>query len=297
MGYVRMSGEQSIELGGVSETALIPLWGRVQAGLVDDCAVVDDSGSRLLCELDYDFSHLKDFSAKPSGRLLTLALESRTRECDWQIRSFLLGHEHGTVVNVGAGLDDPFERVDNGMATWYDIDSEEIVDLRRRAMGSAHSPRVHEIIGSVLDPDVLAKIPASPEGVLFVIQGVLMYFDQAEVALLISSISKRFGCEGVSVQMVFDSLSTTGGRFAAGAIARSGMQDAQIRWTLSDPRSLERMPALPRLAESYPMFSKTYICPAWGRGLCMAARLSDRVGAYRMNRVILPLPHPRHIHA
>lgn len=287
MSAAMRDGKMAVSLSGVAETALLPLWGRVQAGQMNEpiAAAVDDG--RVMDMLDYDFSRFDNRVLGLSERFLALALAARAREVDWQVRQFLLVHAHGTVVNVGAGLDDLFARADNGLATWYDIDSSEIVDLRLRLLPSTKEERVHELAGSVFDGSVLDRITAPDEGLLFVFSGVLMYFRPDDVRALFELLSHRFGNHPGGAQMAFDALAPAGAHLVQAMLARSGITDASIRWAPGSARGIERLSSHVRVMESYPLFEKTSICPAWGRSPGMLARASNHLGIYRMNRLLI----------
>lgn len=279
--------KRTVALGGVSETALLPLWGRAHALHMEEPILARSGDKQIMYGLDYDFSHLESRRSSLSGNVLSFTLAARAREFDWQVRSFLLAHTHGTVVNVGAGLDDLFSRTDNGLATWYEIDTAELMELRTELIESTRSPRVHEVAGSILDPAVLARIAPPAEGVLFVFSGVLMYFDPQEIERLMGLLSQYFGSQPGGAQMVFDSLTPLGSRIARSMLDRSGIHEAPIRWSPKNPRVLERFDVRPRLMESYPLCAKGSICPAWGRTLGVLARLSNRIVVYRVNRFLL----------
>jgi O-methyltransferase involved in polyketide biosynthesis len=257
---------------------------------MEESADTASNDSRVMHTVDYDFNRFESRRLKASERFMALALAARAREFDWKVRQFLQAHTHGTVVNVGAGLDDLFSRADNGLATWYDIDTEKTIELRRSLIASTESDRVTELGGSVLDPRVLARIAAPADGVLFVFSGVLMYFDDAEVKLVAELLAQYFGNHVGGAQMVFDSLDGIGAHFANAMIGRSGISEADIKWTPSGPRAIEALLPAVRVVESYPLFTKARICPAWGKKMGVLARLSNGMGLYRMNRLLLGAP-------
>ena len=97
-----------IDLSGVPETLLIPLYCRAVENQRPDALVKDERAVDLMNRLDYDFSQVK-FSA-----IDVLFTIMRVREFDRRTRDFLTAHPDGTVVSIGCGLDTRFDRVDNG---------------------------------------------------------------------------------------------------------------------------------------------------------------------------------------
>jgi len=62
----------------------------------------------------------------------------------------MIKHPRASVVNIGAGLDTTFYRVDNGLIHWYDLDLPAVFDIRRRLL--PEPDRVTYIAKSFLDP-------------------------------------------------------------------------------------------------------------------------------------------------
>ena len=48
------------------------------------------------------------------------------------LKTFLARRPRGTVVNIGCGLETNFERVDNGLLTWFDLDLPDVIALRQQ---------------------------------------------------------------------------------------------------------------------------------------------------------------------
>jgi O-methyltransferase involved in polyketide biosynthesis len=75
---------------------------------------------------------------------------ARTAILDAQVRAFLARHPEGLVVNLGAGLDTRFHRLDNGKLQWMEIDLPEVTAFRRK-LDEPASPRHTLFAGSVLE--------------------------------------------------------------------------------------------------------------------------------------------------
>ena len=54
------------------------------------------------------------------------------------------------VINLGAGFDDRFSRVDNGKILWFDLDLPDVITARKKAF--PEKERVRMIAGNRLDP-------------------------------------------------------------------------------------------------------------------------------------------------
>ncbi|MCD7998782.1 MAG: class I SAM-dependent methyltransferase [Clostridiales bacterium] len=81
-------------------------------------------------------------------------------------------------MNLGSGLDARFFRVDNGRILWFDIDLPDAMAVRQRFF--KEDKRVRQIASSILEPQWTERIPKG-RPLLFLIEGVLMYFTEEQV--------------------------------------------------------------------------------------------------------------------
>ena len=175
-------GKHSVELSGVPETMLWPLWNRAveksrRAPLIDDPLAVG-----LIDRIDYDFAGR---FGKPS-----VMHAIRARHSDDLIRDYLAqGEEPRTVVALGDGLETQFWRVDDGHVRWLSIDLPEAIAVRRRLLPD--HPRAATIAASALDPAWLDAVPRDPPPFITA-SGLLMYFEQPDVVALLTRLAARF---------------------------------------------------------------------------------------------------------
>lgn len=173
-------------LRGVAKTSLFPLYLRAIESQRYDAIIKDDRAVALVRQMNYDFSQFK-FDEDDSA-----ILSLRNQEFDRLIRYFLLRCPEAVVVHIGCGLDTRFERIDNGKIEWYDLDLPEVIELRRRFIGG-EGERYHFLSCSVFDaawPERLGVHSRSP--FLFVAEGVLQYFEEAQVKSLVLLLQRRF---------------------------------------------------------------------------------------------------------
>jgi O-methyltransferase involved in polyketide biosynthesis len=173
----------TVDLGTVQETLLIPLYGRADltrrgSPLIDDAKAVE-----MVDAIVYDFAK---FDGTPSlfGSVL------RTRIYDYWISRWLRDHPAGTVVEIGAGLNTRFERLDNGRVHWIDLDLPDAMELRRRFF--AETDRRRLFAGSVLDEEWLEAVASSPGPWFFAAEAVLIYLPEADVRRTLRRVARRF---------------------------------------------------------------------------------------------------------
>ncbi len=115
----------------------------------------------------------------------------------------LARHPQAVVVHIGCGLDTRFERVDNGRVEWYDLDLPDVIELRRKLVGG-EGERHHFLAGSMLDSAWLDTVSAHHKRpLLFLAEGVFMYFEEAQVKSLVLTLRDRFP----GAELVFDAFS------------------------------------------------------------------------------------------
>ena len=116
-----------------------------------DAIIKDQAVVSLIDRLDYDFSGYK------FGKEDEVAIILRNRQFDRFTQDFLKRFPNSVVVHLGCGLDSRFERVDNGVVEWYDLDLPEVIELRRKLLGGER-PRYHLLPCSMLDEEWQDKL-------------------------------------------------------------------------------------------------------------------------------------------
>jgi O-methyltransferase involved in polyketide biosynthesis len=139
----------------------------------------------------------------PESGLFTL----RARQFDKIVRAYVAEHPRASVVNLGAGLDTTFYRVDNGLIHWYDLDLPEVIDVRRQLL--PEPDRVTYIAKSIFDPSWCTDVRHTEEGIFIVVGGVLQWFDEPQVRQFFSMLADNFD----GGEIVFDVLLGSGGYF------------------------------------------------------------------------------------
>lgn len=224
-------GTMTLSLSPEQETLLVPLYGRAQFTRSGSPLLTDPKAVEIVEAVDYDFTAFDDDPMMLMGSVL------RTRMHDRWLEAWLAEHPAGTVVEVGAGLNTRFERVDNGRLHWIDLDLPGAMGLRRRFFAETERRRL--VAASVTDDDWLSLVDALPGPVYFVVEAVLPYLPEADVHNVFTRLARRFPGALIS----FDSWGNWIRDHAdqLGAINQMG---AQVRWTCDDPRTLDGLRVL-----------------------------------------------------
>jgi O-methyltransferase involved in polyketide biosynthesis len=185
-----------ITLGPVQETMFIPLYFRALEQKELNPIVRDEMAQNMVEQVDYDFSQLaKDLDGDG------LAFPIRAATFDGLIEEFIRNHPEATIINLGAGLDTTFFRVDNGKIHWYDIDLPDSIALRRQFIDETE--RLKFITCSAFDPTWFKQIEHRDKGIFIMSSGMFIYFEHSDIENLICSIAAEFP----GSELVFDTVS------------------------------------------------------------------------------------------
>ncbi|MBE9189742.1 class I SAM-dependent methyltransferase [Gloeocapsopsis crepidinum LEGE 06123] len=177
--------KEKISLGATQETLLITLWARAVEASQPEPILFDPKAADILAQIDYDF---EQFSKAKSSQMI-VCLRSQT--IDQWVKAFLNNNPAGTVVEIGAGLNTRFERLDNGTLNWFDLDLPDAIAVRRLYL--EESDRRHFLSKSALEPDWIDAVKATTSNPpLFIAEGVLVYFSEEQVKMLLTMLADNF---------------------------------------------------------------------------------------------------------
>jgi len=220
-----MSKVNADDLVGVPETLLIPLHFRVAASRAGSAAYRDETAERFHDAIAYDWERFAGRQVPGAG------IEARTRILDREVGAFVDAQLEGLVVNLGAGLDTRFYRLDNGTITWVDIDLPAVVAFRQKLQEPANSRR-RLVAASVLEdgwiPQV-KRLARSP--VLFVAEGLFPYFTEAQHRAVFAALSGNFPGQ----EMLFHTIAPSALReFAHLSVLSKLRTRADMQWGLEE---------------------------------------------------------------
>ncbi|MBX3226973.1 MAG: class I SAM-dependent methyltransferase [Labilithrix sp.] len=186
-----MTTKETVNLTGVPETMLFTLHNRASEARRPDGFLRDPDCVRVYESITYDFE--RNFG-KPDG-----SHPMRSRIFDDAVRPWMAAHPGGTVVELAAGLETQFQRCDDGRVRWLCVDVPEALAVRERFLPA--TDRCRHVAKSALDLSWLDEVDGA-RGVFVTAQGLLMYFEEAEVKRLFVAIVERFP----GVTLMFDTI-------------------------------------------------------------------------------------------
>ena len=129
------------------------------------------------------------------------------------------------IVELGSGLSTRYYRIGQQVDNWFDLDLPPVIELRNQLETETEK---HQLIGcSVMDFSWMDSIPkVEPENILFIAEGLLMYFDVSEVEQLIEQMRFRF--PGASLAM--DVLNKIGQKLGKKRAEQMAELEAPFKW-------------------------------------------------------------------
>jgi methyltransferase (TIGR00027 family) len=228
-----------VQLQGVQETLLGPLYGRALDARSRRPILNDTLADEAVDRIEYDFTSLGITRAQaPSAAL-------RAKHFDDWTRAFLADHADAVVVHLGAGLDTRVWRVDPDPGVlWFDVDYPDVIELREVFLPSVPQRWAYQTIGASVTADGwLDRIPRDRPA-LVVAEGLSMYLSPRKGHTLVQRICDHFA-GGV---IAFDAFNSFGIRSQSRqvGIRRTG---ARLVWGIDDPHELERTEPRLRLTD------------------------------------------------
>ncbi len=218
-------------LGDVQTTALIPLAIKANETLRQNARVKDPKAVEIIKSLAIDTKQYDKFMSHEG-------VIARTVMLDRQLKRLIERMPNAVIVNMGAGFDNRFSRVDNGKITWFDVDLPDSIAARRKAF--SERDRVTMIAGNALDadwcPKVKEAVKESGTWPIVLAEGLFMYLTMDQIRTLLTVLKENFAsgiliaeqnCKMMAKHDEYhDTLSTTNAHFVSGT--DSGQEIADL---------------------------------------------------------------------
>ena len=184
----------NLKLGDVQTTALIPLAVKANETLRKHARIRDQKAVEIIRALRIDTKQYDKFMSHEG-------VIARTIMLDRQLKGIIQKNPDTVVVNVGAGFDDRFSRMDNGRILWFDLDLPDAIAARRKAF--PERDRVTMIAGNALEDkwckpvqEALAGRKAKP---VFITEGLFMYLTLDQIRTFLEILKNNFPGGGILI--------------------------------------------------------------------------------------------------
>ncbi len=220
----------------VAETLLLTVALRAFDARQKKSILADRKSVELMEQIDYDFEKF----AKGS-MMSRIGTNVRCKYFDSCARDFISGHDKPVVVLLGCGLDTRYHRLGcDSKAEFYELDLPEVIAVREKLMPETQN---NHLLGySLFDLKWMEKIKrAHPDGhFMFIIEGVLMYFEEEQIRSFLYALADTFP----GSEICFDALSVWSSKNSKRHDTLKKMQ-ATFTWGIDDVQEMVKWhPAL-----------------------------------------------------
>ena len=183
----------NININHVSETALLMVLCHALDAQSQNSVLNDKSSIKVLSALQENIGNSRSkihkiLRKQKIDKVLASYICFRARHYDQEIRDYISLYPNATIVNIGCGLDQRFDRIDNGKIEFFDIDFPDIINIKKQFVNE--TDRYHQISKSVFDFSWMKRIQSKQ--ILFLAEGVFMYCTEKDIKLLFLEIIERF---------------------------------------------------------------------------------------------------------
>lgn len=221
----------NLKLGDVQTTALIPLAIKASETMRPKARIKDEKAVEIIRALNVDPAPYDKFMSHEG-------VVARTIMLDRQLKGIIKKAPDTVVVNLGAGFDNRFSRVDNGKIHWFDLDLPDAIAVRKKVFPDQE--RVTMFAASALESDwcaevqkVLAGRKAKP---VFLAEGLFMYFTLDQIKTLLLVLRDNFPEGGTLIaeqnnklmqknEKYHDTVKTTNAHFVSGTDSAQEIAD------------------------------------------------------------------------
>ena len=183
-----------LKLGDIQMTALIPLAIKANETLRSNARIRDQKAVEIIKALDLDTTSYDKFLSHEG----TIA---RTIMLDRQLKEIIRKAPDTVIVNVGAGFENRFERVDNGRIEWFDLDLPDTIAARKKAF--PERDRVTMIAGNALDSKWCSAVQNALIGrkakPVFIAEGLFMYLTLDQIRTFLEILKNNFQDGGILI--------------------------------------------------------------------------------------------------
>lgn len=170
-------------LEGVEKTMLLTIYTKAKHSKEKNHKFYDEKAIEVISKIDYDFTMAE------KDKLMQMGVIGRTIVLDDMVGEYIKKHPDCTIVNIASGMDTRFNRLDNGIIKWYNVDLKNSADFRLKYIPDTE--RVKTLAYSAMDEKWAGEIESDGD-LLFIIEGLTMYLKEEENKKILNIIDDNF---------------------------------------------------------------------------------------------------------
>jgi O-methyltransferase involved in polyketide biosynthesis len=240
-----MNDQAQLQAQTVQSTMLLAIYGRAKASRMFPDILRDDEAIRIVDGMDYDFAAIDKSYGTEYASLCCLL---RAKRLDERCLAYMRKHPNGTVINLGAGLDTTFNRVDNGSVCWYNLDLPDSMAYRHQFIPTPE--RCTDLAKSMLDYSWLNETETTDNSVFVLAGGLFYYFEEEQVRELICRVVEHFP----PGEIFFDAQSKMAVSVSNRMVRKTGNTGSEMHFFVNDAQKLKSWSPKISKVESIPFF-------------------------------------------
>lgn len=255
-----------LSLDSLEKTLLIPLWARAEETL-NGGLINDELSVKLIEQIDTSVFGFDQMSSFIRNYLLT-AIANRTILIDNYLDTIV--NKNTVVYNFGCGLDTRFDRYNNKVKKWVDIDLPEVIELRKEFVPEADK---YSMISSSILSESFEFINTHTENII-ICEGLLMYFSESEVQSFLKTVIDK----SVTGNMIIETLGSLA-KVKVNPVIKGIGENSRYTWTLNNTQDCRKLDPRMKMIDSNNIFDINIV--RWGfMGKLMKSKyLNDRVSS------------------
>lgn len=211
-----------MKLNNESKTLFIPLYGKALMSK-NNLFIHDPKAEEIIKNIDFNFNDLKQ------SKWLSMYMAVRSLIIDEICNKYIEENTKSIIIHLGCGLDSRVIRTNQNYNMWYDIDFENVIDLRKKFYQENNK---YKMIGkSVTNLSWIDEINIDSNNILIIAEGLTMYLSQDELRSFIRGIYNKIG----NVTLVFDAYSKKAVKVSKYKNPVNQM-NASIKWGMNNPK-------------------------------------------------------------
>lgn len=214
-------------LNGVEDTLYIPLVARIYASENFPNFFYDEKALSLKQYIPTDSIE------NNSTEYFYMASVCRQETIDNKIIKFLKENDQSNIVFLGAGLETAYDRINNRIANFYQIDLPNVINIRKRVLGSENNEKL--ISGDMFSLDWIKEIDVDLP-TMIVVSGVYQYFDDMKIIEMIKGMKSLIP----NGELIFDTTNAKGLEIANKYVRKTGNTNAQMHFSVDNPEEFAK---------------------------------------------------------
>lgn len=212
---------------GVEDTLFIPLTARVNI-------------SKMFSEYFHDKKALELENLvkgkqieKKSSQYTMMASVARSYNLDQMTQEYIDRHNECNIINLGAGLETSYFRINMKNSYYFEVDLPEVIELRKKYIGIGENEKL--IKGDLFKLDWCKELDTTIP-TLMIVSGVFQYFHEKEILKFIKNAKNIF----VNTELIFDATNKFGIRYSNIYVKRTGNKSALMHFYIENPREFAK---------------------------------------------------------